>query len=361
MTKYRLSDCARLYLEALVDPWSCQGLPCIPDAVILPSYKFSVTSRGEFSTSAATGFGFIMIDPFQLVCNNITPILPGMANSAGETAFPYPNFPIVTTSQAYDQAFPDTRYNFDTSSFVRTGLTVSQGNSPYQIEAFAYNNWNFRLVGCGVKVVYAGSMFRNQGTMYIAKSQGNNNFDYSSTPGYFNLSDVASDQYTVIKRITNQGGYLYYTPDDPFFLAFSSMDDYVIRDCDARRTSKDPDNHHSLFIGVSGGDTDSPQTFHFEIKAFYEVIGRGLTLTKSHGDPTGQAKVLESLPNHAPAGTPAQTKAGIFTSLAQGIMDVSGPVAYNIGRAIPNIAMSAASSYFGGKSSAAQRLMLGPP
>jgi hypothetical protein len=57
-----LSSCSAEYAKALIDPWCVTIPPCVPDTIVLPSFKYSTRGRGNFVIGTA-GVGYIAMLP----------------------------------------------------------------------------------------------------------------------------------------------------------------------------------------------------------------------------------------------------------------------------------------------------------
>ena len=60
-----LSHCSQLYAQAILDPFGKRfklEAPCIPDLFDVPSYKYTLLTRGVLATGT-TGFGFLAVAP----------------------------------------------------------------------------------------------------------------------------------------------------------------------------------------------------------------------------------------------------------------------------------------------------------
>jgi hypothetical protein len=322
-----------MYAKALVNPFAVQGLPCIPDNIVLPSFKFMTKARGVFSTGT-NGVGFVAIDPFQMLCNDGSFVAPqGMGGA------------IYYTDKTYDNAFGMT---ISSGGTLVTGVNIANPNSQYSFDDFNENSANpsirtrqFRLVGCGIRVNYIGSNLYNAGRLIIWRNQGNQSIQANTV---YTSALILQDNYSSITTVSRGSKYVYYVPDDPTFIAYNPYNDFSP---DLEATGLFPgSNHRSMGILIDGGSlTPNQQSWEFEAVAYFEVIGAGFTLSKSDGDPVGHDIIMSSLPNSAPTSAPQQVEQGVLSQFVKGFSETTREVAYNVGRSALGYAVNTAASY----------------
>jgi len=102
--RVNLSHCALAYAKALADPfdYGANELPCIPDMIDQPSFRFVVRTRGIITTNAA-GFASLLVNPLAAASDRsfiiatdsayVGTTVPGIggtgANTITNTQFPY--------------------------------------------------------------------------------------------------------------------------------------------------------------------------------------------------------------------------------------------------------------------------------
>lgn len=327
-----IAPCTRLYAKAITNPFAVQGLPCIPDNIILPSYKFQTKARGVFSTGTL-GAGYIVIDPFQMIFNDGTPYQGGDGHGMLGGA-------IFCTTKAYTNSGI---YMWNVlGAALPTGVVVNNSNSlfstaDWNTALFANRNRQYRLVGCGLRVSYIGSNLYNAGRLVIWRNQGN-----SPIEGEANIvsSSLLQDLYTSITTVSRGSKYVYYVPDDPQFIGYHQADTY------SPNISGEHVSHHSMGILIDGGSVDpNQQSWEYEAVAYFEAIGTGFTLSKSEGDPVGHDIVMSSLPNTAPTTSPTQVENSVMSNFLRGFNDTTREVAYNVGKAAIGYAGSLVNNY----------------
>jgi len=319
-----ISRCAQEYASALVNPFGSRGtLPCIPDNIVMPSYKFQSKCRGVFSTGTL-GVGFVLLDPWHMVWND------GGIGPSDSSA------PIIFTTPAYNQSTLD--YSIVASAFVRPGVFIANSNSNLPAAFFEGNTQRqLRLVACGLKISYVGSNFRNQGRIILSRSQGNNSFPKTGVSS----STLLNDNYTSVLPVLRKSEYVFYVPDEHSYLSYHTGPFF-----DANVGTGN--NHFGMLIFIDGGDTNEPQSWMFESTAYFEAVGPNLTLSPSHSDVQTMGKVLESLPVKAPTTAPQNVQNGLFARLGAAVSNqlmITGPAL--AGSAV-RLAGQAASAYMGG-------------
>lgn len=333
-TGIHISPCTRMYAKALVNPFAVQGLPCIPDNIVLPSFKFSTKARGVFSTGTV-GFGYVVIDPFQMLASNGT----------------YNAVPLGFGGAIYytDKTYTQAGFKTNTLGVLDVGVNIANSNSLFVQADFDTGirpRRQFRLVGCGIRISYIGSNLYNAGRLIIWRNQGNQSIDMN-TLAVITPSTQLQDQYTSISTVSRSSKYVYYVPDDPEFIAYNRFNEYApLLGVPAVGV-----NHHSMGIFIDGGSVaPNQQSWEFEAVAFFESVGEGLTLSKSDGDPVGHDIIMSSLPNIAPTSTPQSVENSVISSFMKGFSDTTREVAYTVGRKAIGYAASSAMNYYNNSS-----------
>ncbi len=330
-----MAPCTRMYAKALVNPFAVQGLPCIPDNIVLPSYKFMTKARGVFSCGT-NGVGYILIDPFQMLVNN--------GSYVADIGGPHIGGAIYYTNKAYTLG----AQRIQSGGTLDTGVAVANPGSLFAYSDFDTNsgtpsvaNRQFRLVACGLRVNYIGSNLYNAGRLIIWRNQGCRRLE-SDLP--YTANDFLQDNYTSLTTVSRGSKYVYYVPDDPTFIAYNPYNDYCPN---LHLLESEAVNHHCMGVYIDGGSVDpNQQSWEFEAVAFFETIGGGFTLSRSEGDPVGHDVVLSSLPNSAPTQTPASVESSVISQFIKGFAETTREVAYNVGRQAIGYAANAAVNYY---------------
>ncbi len=270
----RVGNCTRYYARAVINPFAYLAEPpCIPDSISMPSNKYTTTCRGVLSTGVQ-GTGFILVSPFLMSASGLDSNVSGLDQ------------PVIYTNTSYDQ--PGLRYN-NSSTFV-VGTEAANSNSPYNYTNFFDDNVRqFRVVGCGVKLRYVGSTFRNQGRVCSFRSPGNVSIPSGTVVP---MSTLLKDNANQVFPVTRAHQYVNYVPDSHYFLGYQTFDSYM--------PSAGGNSHRAIGFLIEGADASVPQSWEFEVIAHFEAIGPNFTYTPSHSDAQGFGGVLSSLPETVP-------------------------------------------------------------
>lgn len=288
----KLRPCTAEYAVALVDPFGSRKTdPCIPDSIVLPSNKFQTKARFTMTTGSQ-GTGFVLFDPWH------------MAYRDGSLSSTYNTAPVVFTNGAYANTGVNT--TIVGGAFVMAGLDIANSNSMFTNADLAGRE--LRLVAAGLRVTYTGSNFRNQGQVYLARTQFNTSF-----PLIFTIGALTQDNYTSIVPVSRKSEYCFYTPDTHDFLSYHPQGYYV--------GAQGGSDHFAYGIFIQGGDPASPQSWFVEAISYFEMIGPGLTLTKSHSDIEGMGIVQESLPVRNPTSPPGKVAQSVLSKVVNSLAE----------------------------------------
>jgi len=296
-----LSKCALDYAKALTNPFSSfSRLPCIPDMIPTPSFKFQTKSRGVFQTGTA-GTGYVAMNPFSMAFNSV-----GLVGA-------YCDAPIIYTDSNYtgSGAFI---WVVAGGLFTTAGLNHTVANSPYAFSDFTNNGWVLRLVAAGLRIRYVGSNFRNQGRAILYKQPGN--LAIAHTGVGLSASKMLNDNYTVSRPISRGTEYIYYAPTTADLFSYGTANNFA-------PSQGSPASGPVYLILVDGGDTTSPQSWEFEAVAYFEVQGQTLSLSPSHSDPSGLGSVISALPNQAPEKPPQSVFGTVVNKATNYLMETA--------------------------------------
>jgi len=289
----KIAKCTVEYAQALVNPFGArQTMPCVPDSIVMPSLKFQSKVRGTAFTGV-NGAGYVLFDPWHMMWND--------GNIAGTST----SAPIIFTG-VENTAASQLSAVIAGGVFTNPGVFIANSNSPYTQDDYNANGRQVRLVAAGLRITYTGSNFRNQGQVYLGRSQSNASF-----PNNLPFSDFAQDNYTSIVPVSRKSEYTFYTPDTHDFLSYHNAEEF-----DAHDGGED---HFAYLIAIDGGDTAEPQAWFFEAVAYFEVIGKGLTLSPSHSDVQGLGHVHEALPVRNPTQPPKTVETSTFQKIANSL------------------------------------------
>lgn len=262
-----MSHCAAEYAASLGNPFSGPETACIPDFPALMTGRRRVWAKGTFSTStdpAASGFGFILADPFEATANDRNCVIVNAPAS-------------VTNVMIGDP----------------TGLpalvSVFKSNSEYTASNYNIPGMQTRIVSAGLRIRYCGSELIRGGQVVGLHHPAHSNLDS------YNITFL--DQYKESGRFQvsrKSWTTLLYRPVDTDDLDFVR----VLPVTWAAGTQ-------TFYMGfaVQAADTSgaNPQTFEFEFYVNYESQGAAISnKMPSHVDPVGHGAV-NAITNIAPA------------------------------------------------------------
>jgi len=280
-----MSECAKLYVHALLDPWEVPSPPCVPDNLTLPSYKYAARCRTNF-VIGLQGVGFVVVDPY--VFASTQPCL-------GITAASYPLNTVDINST-------EVTYTSSDSSFPLTGYSPTSSI-----------HWVSRIVGFGVRVRYVGSEMSRSGQV-VAFREASNDGGLLLNP--VTIATLLASRESVTVPADRKWHSAVWRPAAPRDITY--YDDFV------GFSDVDP----AMGLVVTGATPGT--SFEVDAVGWYETIGSSLPmLSRSHSDPLGMATVSASLSETQPTATPSQTVASFIrgaTSIAQESLSFVGAV-----------------------------------
>jgi len=294
-----ISECTQNYMKAIASPFGdFSEPPCIPDQISIPSFKFSAVSRGGFS-AGTNGVGWISVDPWKLAYNNGGPI----------TNFNWA--PVTFTLPTY--ALPGYNWTVAGGAF-NTGVAYANGNSQFTTAALGLNNpvlSQYRLVGCGLRVMYSGTELNRGGRLILYRSRGSQDIGHSGAIG---PTDLLQDTSFTQEQVTRSWKYITYVPDSPDLIGYEPYTRYVAALGGA--------DHYTLLAYVDGCTPGS--SFQLEVIGLFEIIGSYMPTTASHADPVGMGAVISSVPQII-----KDTASGMLSAMTRGTFQalsmMSGP------------------------------------
>lgn len=240
---FRLSPCARKYIDSLIDPFEGPGDACVPMFPSFPSLKLRVFSRGTV-TVGTSGVGFVLAQ--HTPANDVDNVFITGGGYAGVT---------ITSAAA--------------------GVTAARNNSPYLATDFGASQGKAqnRVVSWGIRVRYTGTRLNMGGTiiaLHEPDHQSLNNFTEANLLAFerahrFAVTDTAWTQVCYQPIATDEFNYL--------------------------GTGAAGNPYLGLFI-----KSTSQNTFEYECYLNYEVIGSNVRgKTPNDVDPQGTLVVTGAL------------------------------------------------------------------
>ncbi len=252
----RLADPACRYMAALYDTKNCAEAPSVPVNCQL-SLKVKTFVRGSFS-SGTTGFGYIVVQPSDMVVNDSPPV--GFTTSSS-----------VMTSA--------------TTGGAATGTSNSGNcNSLYASSSFGSStgNLSWKLVACTLYLKYAGTELNRGGDMILVEEP-----NHRSLLGY-SYNTVMSLEYA--KRVPMSGDRwvsVSYTPND-----VSNASAPAAPGNETVFLSVNPTTVGTVYLGAYVNTAGAAQPIDYECYCWFEAVGataRGAT--SSYEDPIGFAAI----------------------------------------------------------------------
>lgn len=242
-----MSACAADYAKAIANPFD-GPLACIPDFPALYSSKQRVWAKGSLSTSATTGFGFIMVNPFNMACNNLGAV------SYSTSAYTGTNTTVPPTA-GVSEAFSNSQY---ASSDFGSAANLSQ----------------YRIVGCGLRIRYMGTEL-NRGGYKIGFADPT----HSSCQGQ-TTTTIRLEPESVEFAITRTWSTVLYRP------VINSELNY--------QTDFSLGTNMMCFL-IQAASATTPLEYEWQAFAVIEYQGRTIKgMTPSHSDPVGFSAVNAS-------------------------------------------------------------------
>jgi len=244
----RVAECTQDYVTALCNPFLAwrEGIKaCVPDNIVLPSSKRSFHLQGSFY-SGSTGVGYAMMNPHALSAN-VGSITHTIATSVGTFATTYDDFTLEEVDAGPTEAPQSSEYG---------SLTLK-----------------WRVVGCGIKVWYAGREDTRGGTMYSIQAQSGEDISAKL------LSTGVNQSGTVRISINHANSVIssVWRPKQPRDLEYN-WDVTTLRNPQLAIIVDTPD---------AGMKFEYEAVWHYEFIG--DVAGKWLDLSESTSDPTGLA------------------------------------------------------------------------
>lgn len=294
-------------------------LPCIPDVISLPSFKYSTRTRGVMYIGQAN-YGFVSYDPWTAAVNDCS-----QADACLNTST------AVWTGSQFN-AVPD-------GTNVIASNATSMFNTANLAGITANGGAQIRLVGGAVRITYTGTTLNQGGTALIIRFPSNLNL----TPTY---GQVVNLRETTVTPVTRRELSVHYMPDTTAFLSYQTFSTTFT-------SAGGGSTHKSLGFFITGVTGNS---FQVEAISHFEVIGSTLTQTPSHTDAVGFGAATQAVQTpEPPSSTSYQQMRSAIGRMASGFIEGSSQI---LSRA--SLAAGAAATTYAVNSGAraAGRLML---
>lgn len=241
-----ISSCTRDYAMTLANPFDVhgKGLTCTP---VIPSLKQNVFIKGTFQTGTASGFGFLMADPFAAVAGDINSLWTSTAATAVVVA---------------DIADANTQAAATNSAYTAAQISGQEGGIVY------------RVVSAGIRLRYTGTTLNQGGTIYSLSHPNHSDMNQSDIPEVraLNVSKNHSVDRDWISALwcpvlPNDYGYTNAIP-----------------------------GINIPFIHLISVPTGTSLSFEYEFQVNFELVGAPIRgMTPSHADAVGFAATQSAL------------------------------------------------------------------
>jgi hypothetical protein len=248
-TLVKMGGCSVEYGRSLVNPFTGPSA-CVPTYPVSKTRKMRVFTRGTFSTSNTTGFGFVVADPQRGVCNDLNTVFASLASGVQAN---------VDWTTAGNAAGANSNSDY---AFAQLG----EGNTQF----------NYKVVSCGLKIRYTGTELDRGGQLIGLQDQDHQSM-YLRT-----LASIDGEETSRRFPVNRKWKRVLYRPLDSHDLDFqSAVYTYTAAPTDV--------NFYMAFI-CQAPDPAVSLVFEWEYFSNYEIIGRNVRgLTDSHVDPVGAA------------------------------------------------------------------------
>jgi hypothetical protein len=305
-----INPCTLMYAKVLMNPFgNFKDMPCIPDALSLPSQKYMCKTRGTMQCGT-NGTGFVIYNPFLALSSNA-----GVAGGSSDQ-------PVIYSTSAYTAASGVVTW-VPVAGAYPTGVAAANSNSLFTAAQLG-GNIQYRLVGGGIKIEYAGTLLNRGGRVTIYRDAGNNMIANNGT-----VSTFLQNNLTLQVNERGEEHSVTYFPDNPSFIGYHPYSTFY------QPTTGNLDMR-ALLIVVDGALTTAFNSYTFEAVAYYEMIGNGLTLSSSHADPVGFAAAMSAAPNVLPDHSTKNNEKTFISRMVDSLATASGRT---FGQNVGNVAM----------------------
>jgi len=270
--RFRLSECSRLYLQTLTNPFKViGGVACIPDDKDVPSYKVLIIARGTFYIGSAK-LGWVFCDP-SAACYDTSSVCLTSAAFVGSTL-----------------SFVDTAH---TPAIVTPGF-------PYPASGIGSAGILHRTVGCGLRIRYTDTELNRSGRCVPYRS---NSVRDASVSG-LGIANLLSRPEVPSDPVDRQWHCVTYLPTSTF-TGNANVDCYSYTDWSSEAASPVP-QATGFDLGFAIDGSTAGNGFEYEIYWHKEYIScspgtQPPGTTRSHSDSIGLSAVRNALEDTLPS------------------------------------------------------------
>lgn len=292
-----LSPVASSYLRARYNPFlDINPRPCVPDIISIPTEKRKLSIRAKCYTGS-DGIGYVIVDPQMAISAadateiNTNWCAPCWYSPKNNTMA---SIPKVVDYILTGTAPPATEAE---AAYFDNGITGAQLRSA---QSKVFKNYDWRVVGCGLRIKYIGTAESRKGTYVLYQSEQNTGYNLD-TVGATEGQILNSNHLSTQTSITESEQCVLWHPRKPTDLGFQI-------------------NRVPTLVGGAGGFEPyfaegvasigvfifgpANQEFLFEVDGYYEFTGSEFKMkTKSDCDILGMSIVQSLTPSETPMGS----------------------------------------------------------
>jgi len=289
-SKIKFSDCLLRYAQASIDPFSnIVNMPCIPDTISTPSYKFKSFVDVDMTVGTG-GVGFAVFNPWTMVANNFAFNLTTS------------DYPVVVTESTYTSG----SYTWGSADITAGDVTGYNSNSEFtgiQIQAGAY-----RLVAAGIQSEYTGQLLNQSGVITTIQWDG-----LKFIP-QVDIGIIRTNHRTqVCANARENRCYARYEPTSSSNFDYADVDNYM----SSINHAIIGNYYYPIGIFVSGATPGI--TFRIRAVAFFELQLLQAPVTPSDSDPIGFAAFQSARTSVLPSPEPKVDLLSILKKTAMNI------------------------------------------
>jgi len=208
--------------------------------------------------------------------------------------------PVVTSTQYFNGAnfHPATTHDYTAPDGIHNTAQFFYAESPLTRQSMTDNAGavrQYRLVGGGVTIAYAGSEFKRGGQVLLWTNTSAHPFWDDQS-----LTKLLQEPMAVRAAASRRGEAISYMPVTVEEFQYNSMNNWCYPDDTFEINAPRVTN----VIFITGAEPN--QSWTFDCALHWEVIGTGLSRTSSHNDPIGYAAVVSNRPTMISTKEPEQ-------------------------------------------------------
>lgn len=304
-TNVKLSECLMLYARASIDPFgNFQQMPCIPDTITAPSFKFRTFVDTNIFVGTET-VGYAAFNPWTMACND--------NGSAGEVF----DYPIIGTTATYNQS----SYTASAAALAAGQIFASNSNSFYSDSTITPGS--LRLVAAGLELEYSGQLMDQAGVISVIQWDGLN-----AVPNPSTTDQIRLNQRTMSCPTQREARcYVRYEPVDSENFSYAPLSQYR----PSQNPTLDP-KYYPLLVYISGATPGT--SFRIRAVSFFELQLSNAPISPSESDPIGFPALQAARSSVLPSSDPGEDLTTILKKTIRNIATTVSGFAPAIGTSI---------------------------